>query len=216
MTNLAHIMPQPHVIPILWGHDYVANPTAAQNLKQMVLDLVTGPFMNGMAQYGVQRGTVAAQIIIDDVNPPKTLVYTDQQNNLVDEVTKQLINWIAAGTVPPPSSPNDVNQLYLIFPSTETTVEIYNGASDPIGNGVQGFHNEGVTNSPPPPTYYWAIVKTNDVSSVTSPDFGISDGLAQKVCHELAEQFVDINGTYLEVGDPCLNNSEIYEGFTIQ
>jgi len=182
----------------------------------MVLDLVTGPFMNGMAQYGVQRGSVGEQVIIDDNNPPTTIVYTDKTNNLQDDITKKLIKWIDAGLVPPPPSSTDINQLYLIFPPTETTYEQYNGKGDPIGNGVQGFHNEGNTNPASPPTYYWAIVKTNDVSPISSADFGKSDGLAQKVCHELAEQFVDRNGTYLEVGDPCLNNSVVYRGWTIQ
>ena len=50
MANLAHIMPNPRVVPILWGHDYVANPATAKAVEQMVSDLVTGPFMNGMAQ----------------------------------------------------------------------------------------------------------------------------------------------------------------------
>ena len=29
MTNLDHIMPNAQVVPILWGYDYIANPTTA-------------------------------------------------------------------------------------------------------------------------------------------------------------------------------------------
>jgi len=105
--------------------------------------------------------------------------------------------------------------MYLIIPPSETTPEIYNGPNDPIGNGAQGWHNEGVTNPGPPPTYYWAIVKTNDCGP---PSGGLTfvNNFSQKVAHELAEQFVDRNGTFKEVGDPCLNDSETYRGWQIQ
>jgi hypothetical protein len=56
MPNLDHIMPRPKVVPILWGHDYLANPKTTNNITRMISDLVTGPFMNGLAQYGIQRG----------------------------------------------------------------------------------------------------------------------------------------------------------------
>ncbi len=51
---------------------------------------------------------------------------------------QKLVSWINAGQVPPP-------------PPSQ---------APPPGNGVQGFHNLGVTKPPAPPTYYWAIVKT--------------------------------------------------------
>ena len=60
MPDLSHVMPNPRVIPILWGHDYVANPATTKLIEQMISDLVTGPFMNGMAQYGIRRGSVAS------------------------------------------------------------------------------------------------------------------------------------------------------------
>jgi hypothetical protein len=104
MPDLSHVMPNPLVVPILWGHDYIAYPATTKLIEQMINDLVTGPFMNGMAQYGVRRGRVATPVIIDDTNPPSTIVYTDTHNNLVDQITKQLIGWIQAGLVPPPPS----------------------------------------------------------------------------------------------------------------
>ena len=66
-----------------------------------------------------------------------------------------------------------------------------------------------------PPIYYWAIVKTNDCGP---PSNGITfvNNFSQKVAHELAEQFVDRNGTFKEVGDPCLNDPETYCGWQIQ
>jgi hypothetical protein len=75
-----------------------------------------------------------------------------------------------------------------------------NGASDPIGNGAQAWHNEGVTSPGPPPIYYWAIV----------------NNFVRKICHELAEQFVDRNGTFKEIGDPCNNVGDTYRGWSVQ
>jgi hypothetical protein len=215
MPDLSHIMPNPVVVPILWGHDYVAFPQTAQLIEQMISDVVTGPFMNGMAQYGVRRGWMAPPIVIDDENPPSTIVYTDTNNNLVDQITKKLISWIEAGLVPGPPASSDINTLYLFIPPTETTPEMYNGASDPIGNGAQAWHNEGRTNPGPPPTYFWAIVKTNDCGPA-SAGLTFVNNFSQKVAHELAEQIVDRNGTFKEIGDPCNNNWVTYRGWQVQ
>jgi hypothetical protein len=50
MDNNDHVMSVPHVVPILWGEVYAQNSETVQNIHDMVSDLVTGPFMNGMAQ----------------------------------------------------------------------------------------------------------------------------------------------------------------------
>lgn len=215
MANISHIMPKPLVVPIFWGHDYVANPTTANNLQQMLSDLVTGPFVNGLAQYGVQRCSLVAPSFIDDSSPPKTITYKDTNNKLVDEITGKLIGWINLKLVPPPPSASDNNQLYYIFPPPETTPQTYNGASDPIGNGVQGWHNEGNTNPAPPPSYYWAIVKTNDRGPVSDSQNFVNN-LAQITCHELVEQLVDRNGSFEEIGDPCQCRGATYRGRSVQ
>jgi hypothetical protein len=215
MPNLSHVMPNPVVVPILWGHDYVEFPETTALVERLISDLVTGSFMNGMAQYGVSRATMAPPVIIDDNSPPAKIVYYDANNKLVDDITKRLIHWIGAGLVPPPPSRADINQLYLIIPPSETTPETYNTSRDPIGNGVQGWHNEGVTDPAAPPTYYWTIVKTNDCGPPSAGTTFVNN-FAQKVAHEVAEQFVDRNGSFKEIGDPCLNTAESYRGWAIQ
>jgi len=94
MANIDHIMPKPVVVPISWGHDYVVNTAASDQLKQMVSDLVTGPFMNGQAQYGVRRGTIIERAIIDDTNPPATITYFESTEDGID-------------TLSPPSAPDE-------------------------------------------------------------------------------------------------------------
>jgi hypothetical protein len=215
MTNIDHIMPKAVIVPIFWGHDYVANPATANTLGRLLTDLVTGPFLNGLAQYGVQRPSLLAPRIIDDTSPPTTITYTDANNKLTDEITKLLIKWINANLVPAPPSSTDINQLYFIFPPPETTPLKYNGASDPIGNGDQAWHNEGRTDPASPPTYYWAIVKTNDVGPASDAQNFVNN-LAQKVCHELVEQLVDRDGSFEEVGDPCQCRGASYRGWSVQ
>lgn len=217
MKNIDHIMPKPTVVPIFWGHDYLSNPNTATSLQRLIVDLAAGPFMNGLAQYGVQRGSATEPILIDDPNPPKTITYVDSNQQLKDEITKKLLSWIKQGLVPPPSTPNDLNRLYLILPPPETTFQTFNpnDSTDTIGNGIQGWHNSGKTDPGPPPTLFWAIVKTNDVGP-PSAAAAFVNGVAIKICHELVEQFVDRNGTFEEIGDPCNSTSVTYRGFNVQ
>jgi hypothetical protein len=245
MKNIDHIMPSPRVIPIFWGHEYAANPGLYKNLRQMILDAVTGPFMNGLAQYGIERGTMLEPIVIDDPNPPATITYTDSSGRLVDEITQQLIKWIKVElSVPPPLSADDINTLYVIIPSIRTFFNIFNGTGDPTGNGVQGFHAEDRILPSPPPHYYWLIVRTSDysfdgafggdirnaeaadgaldfVGGTGGRPFGGVYGIAKKVYHEFVEQCADRNGTFAELGDntpihSCNDAVVPYRGWSVQ
>ncbi len=104
-------MSVPHVIPILWGDIYAQNPETVQNIHDMVSDLVTGPYMNGMAQYGIMRGSVQTPIVVNDPNPPGTIIYYDSNNHLQDDITRNLQSWIGAGLVPPVSQSDYATQL---------------------------------------------------------------------------------------------------------
>jgi len=210
----------------------------------MISDLVTGPFMNGLAQYGIQRGSVTPPVVIDDSNPPATLTYTDSKGQLVDEITKQLIKWIKEDRiVPAPPSDDDVNQLYIIVPPLQTQIKFFNTDGDPTGNGVQGFHSEDQILPAPPPHFYWAIIKTGDaldgsfkgdlrnaeakdggldfVGGISGIPNGGQFGLAKKICHEFVEQCADRNGTFAELGDntktnKCNDTLVNYRGWAVQ
>ena len=66
MPDLSRVMPNPAVVPILWSYDYVVFQTTTELIERMIRDLVTGPFMNRMAQYSIRHGKMVAPIIIDD------------------------------------------------------------------------------------------------------------------------------------------------------
>src|ERR1051326_7796397 len=65
-----HIMPNPRIVLILWGNYYATNPSVVTSATQLIADLVTSRFMNGLAQYGVGSGSVAGQSIVINIPPP--------------------------------------------------------------------------------------------------------------------------------------------------
>jgi hypothetical protein len=102
----------------------------------------------------------------------------------------------------------------MILPPTEATLFIFLNDGDPIGNGVQGFHNTGQSKTPGPQTLYWGFVKTGDCGDPATP--GFVNCVSQKVCHELVEQCANIDGSWGEVGDhPCSDSTLTYRGLTV-
>ena len=178
-----HIMPNPRVVPIFWGHNYVTNPNDVTAVVQLLSDLVTGPFMNGLVQYGVSRGSVASPITIDTnpTNPaPGTL---DEKQALA-----QIVSWINASTVTPTPSVDETNLLYFLFPPTTTQLTLSDGTT-----GFCGYHQHGKFNNiSQNDDLFWAIVNTSGAPSGTGTRF--ANSLAFCVSHELAEAFSDRDG----------------------
>jgi len=57
-SNNGHIIRSPHVVPVMWGSSYNSNQaTFGGYIKQLISDIVTRRYMNGLAQYGVGRGS---------------------------------------------------------------------------------------------------------------------------------------------------------------
>src|ERR1051326_5120206 len=95
LANNKHVMRNPRIVPIMWGHHYISNPNVAILATQMISDLVTGPFRNGLAQYGVGRGSVLSPISID-TNPTMEPTSLDR-----GEIRDVLLSWLLDGTVSP-------------------------------------------------------------------------------------------------------------------
>src|SRR5437764_4348433 len=80
------ITPHPKVAVILWGNFFVNHPDAEVTVRQLVTALVEGRFMNGLAQYGVGRGTMldVTTIGTDALDPaPATLSSGEAQDQLI-------------------------------------------------------------------------------------------------------------------------------------
>src|SRR5260370_41863362 len=78
---LAHVQ----LFLVFWGRFYEDHPDAMDFGRQLCNDLVTGPYFNGLAQYGIGRGGVigTGRTLIPDA--PKTL-NEDQARDRVDEL----------------------------------------------------------------------------------------------------------------------------------
>ena len=198
MTDVMHF---PRVQPIFWGDYYQSDPKLIPLIEQTLSDLISGPFINGLAQYGIKRGFVLKPIIIDVTTNPAPASIWDF------DLAKKLLSWFP-NQVPAPAV-DEINRLY----PTETTLLKNNGPSDPIGNGIQGWHDHTKYNaSSVNDDVIWTTVKTNDRTRASALDF--AKDLAQYLAHELVEAFNDplLDGRQ-ELGYPCENSGTFnYKG----
>jgi hypothetical protein len=193
-----HIMRSPRVVVIFWGHNYVTNTNVVTSVVQLVSDCVTGPFLNGLVQYGVGRGSVAGQFVIDtNQNNPAPATLDEKQ------AQTQIISWLNAGTVTPAPAVDETNVLYFLFPPTTTQLKLSDGTT-----GFCGYHEHGKFHSNSQnDDLFWAIVDTTGAATATGTAFASDVSLC--VSHELAEAFSDRdNHGYIadngcEIGDIC-------------
>ena len=135
-ANQKHVMGNPHIVVIFWGHDYETNSDDVSAVEQLITDLVTGPFMNGLVQYGVGRGRVAGHFVIDtnkDHPAPTTLNEKQAQ--------AKIISWIKTGTITIAPSVDEANLLYFLFPPTTTQLTMSDGTKGFCGYHLHGKYN---------------------------------------------------------------------------
>lgn len=127
--NDQHIIRDPHIVPVMWGHYYATNPAVVTALVSLLTDLVTGQFMNGLAQYGCLRGDFRYSSVFGNgpvFNPQLIDIIPPNKGptNVGDTGLSQLKNWLDAGKVGPvPQDGFEHDQLvYIVFLPTETTI----------------------------------------------------------------------------------------------
>jgi hypothetical protein len=190
----------PHVVPIFWGHYYVINPDVPRLVTLLISDLVTGPYMNGLAQYGVGRGTMGQTTTIDMTDAAGNPI-PDPINLSRGSIETQLGKWISGGLTGIRPLVDGQNVVFVIFlPTGSTTTE-------PAGEA--GYHNHGQYNpASSNDDMFWAVVITNanyvDQSSATN----FANSLSFVVSHELCETFTDRDEDGFiyfscEIGDIC-------------
>jgi|SRR5689334_7291743 hypothetical protein len=191
-ANQKHIMRHPHIVLVLWGHFYVTNPDVLTITEQLVSDLITGSFMNGLAQYGVGHGSVMGSFVID-IPPPES----DPTDLTRDDVRKQLVNWINEGTISPAPAIDEENLMYILFLPTGSTFS----ESDSGAGGYHKFYQYNANSSND--DLFWATILTNAtwVNMASSTDFVKS--LAFIVSHELNEAFTDRDNQGFTTDDGC-------------
>jgi hypothetical protein len=211
-ANQKRILGNPRVVLIFWGHNYVTNSNDVTAGVQLISDLVTGPFMNGLVQYGVDRGSVAGKFVIDtNRNKPAPAMLDEMQ------AQAQIISWLNAGTVKPAPSIDETNLLYFLFPPPTTQLTLTDGTT-----GFCGYHLHGKFNSDSHhDDLFWAIVSTSGATPGTGTMF--ANSFAYCVSHELDEAFSDrdnqgfIAENGCEIGDICETKTFFpYRGWMVE
>jgi hypothetical protein len=149
-----HVIGAARVVLICWGRYYRDTPDAVSSAEGLIRDLVTGPFLNGLTQYGVERGSLTGTFVIDDTSPPTTL---DE-----NAARGKIAGWLLSGTVQPAPRVNEGQLLYVLFPPSSTTLTLSDGTT-----GFCGYHEHAKFNGPSVrDDLFWLIVSTGTAGAV--------------------------------------------------
>jgi hypothetical protein len=198
---------QPRVALVLWDNFFVSNSAAVTQANQLLTDLVGGPFVNGLAQYGISRGSVIQTTVIDTNSNPAPATWDSFGTSDRD----QLLMWLRDGTLT--LQPDGTFIYFLLLP---TTTKLTNGQK-PDGTpnpNVGGWHNNDGN-------LYWGLARTDTAPQISAALF--MQHIAEIVGHELVEALTDLDGNgYFasngcEIGDICEDKSLVsYRGWNVQ
>jgi hypothetical protein len=204
-ANSKRVIDTPQIILILWDNVFATNTAAVSSARQLVTDLVTGPFVNGLAQYGVAHGTLLSVAIIDTnvVPAPATWDISDGKDGV------QLKSWLNGGTVSPAPVQDESLKVYLIILPTSTQLTNGTNADGTPNTTVAGWHHHTKYNANSKnDDLFWGVVQTRPNTLTTGKEAAFINSFAYAVGHELCEAFTnpDGNGYFngaCEIGDLC-------------
>jgi hypothetical protein len=186
-TKLTNI----HVQLIFWGAWWNSNPLAGQ-INAAVTNLLAGPYMTYLAQYGVRRGNVRGMTFANDSEPGSFTLAN---------VGKFLADLLDSDRLPEPD--DDWPIVYaVIMPTNATWVGTPAGFNGENSSGIWSDYDLGdVDNSPA--YYLWAGTD------------GTVDYVTTVLSHELAEIATDPNGGdgVLQIG--CTSQCQIGDVATV-
>lgn len=205
-ANSKFVIDAPQVTLVLWDTLFANNSAAVTNANQLVTDLITGRFMNGLAQYGVARGALTKTVVIDTkITPaPKTWDSSDG-NDLI-----QLKAWFIANTLTPPAKDNTQTVFFIILPNSTTLTNGKNANGTPNTSIVGWHHSAKYNSSSSNNDLFWGLVQTQPNTLTAGSEATFINGFAYGVGHELCEAFTNrdgssgyINSNGCEIGDIC-------------
>jgi hypothetical protein len=199
---------------LYWGKDWSAvknpdNPSElyADALTAAVQSILSGPWMSGLRQYGVNRCTFGGARIVDSSEPP---TMPDQYDK--GDVAGMIQGLINDGIFPEPDEPGGRN-LYAVFMPPRTSPAPVDGMS------IDGEHSHFQSGSLVDADVVWYAF----VAARGTP--GSLNNATSDFCHELAEMCTDptndgwkIDGASTgctEIADVCNKISAMVNGVNV-
>jgi hypothetical protein len=197
---------------VLWDDYFVNTAGSVTQATQLATDLVSGSFMNGLVQYGVDRGAVAATVAISHTaNPPNKGSWDVSGTDDGD----QLVTWLTNGTIATLPAVNETRLLHLMYlPTTLGLTAGINPDGTPNAN-VCGRHGHRKFNSASTADdLFWCVLRT-DNANTSSSAYNFVNSTAYCASHEIAEALTnrDTHGWHgddsygCEIGDLCEVNA---------
>lgn len=191
---------------LCWGQFYDDQRDALKNAFKLCSDLVTGPYLNGLAQYGIGRGRMAGAASVIFNQPPPTLSE--------DEARDQLLLFIADLSIPPAKDEDSL--LYVLFLPPETKPTISSGKDDFCGyHQWAKFHDDSKESD-----VFFCIIRTDSADKSSGEAFIKS--VSYCVSHEIAEALTSRDGRgyhngSCEIGDLCeQTGNHTYRGWQVE
>jgi hypothetical protein len=183
---------------IFWGSRWnlAATSPSASAVVSAVQNILRGPWMSGLRQYGIRRSGFGGAMVVTSPGPPAS--YNDS------DVRDLIWALIDDDQFPQPDDPGGRN-LYMVFMPPGTTYG---------PGGIRGKHLDATDFDPPADTdHAWVgfVVSNPALSQLTST-----------FCHELAEMCTDpeldawtVTGNQ-EIGDVCNLVDQSLNGLTVE
>jgi|SRR5215469_11956099 len=198
-----HVIFTPEIILVLWDNLFAKNNTAVATVQRLITDLVAGRFMNGLTQYGVQRGNLIATVVISTIGANGVAAPANWDVSGNDD-ENQIVSWLNDNTVQPAPGANETSRVYMIVLPNST--QLTDGT-----NSVGGWHKSAKYGTGSRfDNLFWCVVKTIGNTLVQGRETAFVNGFAPLVGHELCEAFSDRDdgGGYIasnncEIGDIC-------------
>jgi len=209
-----------HVLLIFWGTQWAGNPNPlATQVTNAVRNLLAGPYMSFLAQYGVRRGSLWGTLFFTSSDPPQSFSYAN--------VGSFIINQLDQDQLPEPDS--DWPLFYcVIMPSNVSFQGDPRLETVPLPPGtlskVVGANSSIIWND-----YDLGDVDNDPAHYAWVGSDGTVDYITTVLSHELVEACTDPNGGNgivqvnppcaggaCQIGDPCTGICDFVRGVKVQ
>jgi hypothetical protein len=213
-----------HVVLIFWGIQWGGspNPLAAQ-VTSAVQNLLAGPYMTYLAQYGVHRGSLWGTKFVTNGDPPNPFSYKNVGDFIINLLDADILpepdsNWPIFYCVIMPSNVSFQGDKRLEnVPLPPGTLSKVSGANSSII-----WHDYDLLDVDNDPAHYAWVGSNGSVAIQANVDY-----ITTVLSHELVEACTDPNGGdgivqvggpagVAQIGDPCNGICDYVRGVKVQ